>query len=109
MKTLIVLFRLKPGANRGDYEAWARATDLPVVRNLSSVENFDLYRTEGLFGSAGKPPFEYVEVIGIRNADRFTEEVGSATMRKVAAEFSAFADAPVFMLASEIGGGASHG
>lgn len=99
MKALIVLFRLKPGADRTAYETWARQTDLPIVRNLSSVASFDLYRIQGLFGSGEAAPYEYVEVIRIADLDRFGGEVGSATMQKVAGEFRAFADNPLFMLA----------
>jgi hypothetical protein len=99
MKALIVLFRLKPGADRAAYENWARQTDLPVVRNLSSVRSFDLYRTLNLFGSGEPAPYEYVEVIRIADLDRFGSEVASATMQKVAGEFRGFADNPLFMLA----------
>lgn len=99
MKALIVLFRLKPGADRAAYENWARQTDLPIVRNLSSVASFDLYRTRGLFGSGEPAPYEYVEVIRIADLDRFGGEVGSETMQKVAGEFRGFADNPLFMLA----------
>jgi hypothetical protein len=109
MKSLVVLFRLKPGAGREAYEAWARDTDLPVVRGLPSVATFDLYRTEGLLGGAGPAPFDYVEVIGIRDAERFGQDVATATMRKVAAEFRTFAEDPVFMLAADVGQESGHG
>ena len=107
MKALIVLFKLKPGADRAAYETWARQTDLPVVRNLSSVASFDLYRTLGVFGSEDPAPYEYVEVIHIADLDRFGSEVASATMQKVAGEFRAFADSPLFMLADLASGDAA--
>ena len=98
MQTLIVLFNLKPGADVAEYEAWARSTDLPVVRGLSSVQSFTLYRTLGLFGSGEKAPYEYVEVIEIRDPKGFGPDVSTPTMQRVAAEFRQFADNPVFML-----------
>ncbi|MCC5795456.1 MAG: hypothetical protein JJT85_12105 [Chromatiales bacterium] len=103
MKALIVLFNLKPGASRSTYEAWAHATDLPVVRALPSVQSFDLYRTVGLFGSSEPAPYEYVEVIRIGDLDQFGKDVSSETMRKVASEFQGFADKPLFMLADIAG------
>jgi len=99
MKALIVLFRLKAGAEPGTYEAWARDTDLPVVRALPSVRSFDLYRIAGLFGSGDPAPYDYVEVIRIGDLERFGSDVASATMQQVASEFRSFADQPLFMLA----------
>lgn len=104
MQTLIVLFRLKPGASVADYEAWARSTDLPVVRALPSVASFELFRVQGLFGTGGRAPYDYVEAIQIRDPAGFGPDVGTPTMRKVAAEFRQFADDPVFMLTEAIGG-----
>ncbi|MBL8199694.1 MAG: hypothetical protein JNK40_01870 [Chromatiales bacterium] len=105
MQTLIVLFRLKAGTDATAYEAWARATDLPVVRQLPSVDGFDLFRTAGLFGSGGKAPYDYVEMIGIRDIAGFRGDVATETMRRVAAEFRQFADNPVFMLTDRISQG----
>ena len=34
MDTLVVLFKLRPEADVAAYEAWAKSTDLPVVRQL---------------------------------------------------------------------------
>lgn len=104
MSMLIVMFRLRPGTDRAAYEAWARNTDLPVVRGLDSVAGFDLHRIHGLFGSEDRAPYEYVEVIEIGDEQRFGDELATATMQRVAAEFRAFADAPVFMRASRISG-----
>ena len=100
MNTLIVLFNLKKDADSGVYESWAKATDLPVVRGLSSVDSFEVYRSQGLFGG-GAAPYEYVEMIDINDVDQFGTEVGSATMAKVAGEFQGFADNPVFILTSK--------
>jgi hypothetical protein len=97
MNTLIVLFNLKPDADSSAYEVWAKTTDLPVVRGLSSVASFEVYRSQGLFGG-GDAPYEYVEVIEITDTEKFGAEVGTDTMAKVASEFQGFADNPVFML-----------
>ena len=98
MSTLIVLFNLKNEAKTEDYEAWAQSTDLPVVRGLSSVDSFEVYRSQGLFGSDAAAPYQYVEVIEINDLDTFGGEVSSETMQRVASEFQGFADNPVFML-----------
>lgn len=102
MTTLIVLFNLKADADRDAYERWAESTDLPTVRGLSSCDGFDLYKVTGLLGADGKAPYEYVEMISVNDMLRFGEEVAGETMQRVAAEFQAFADAPVFMLTDRI-------
>lgn len=101
-QTLIVLFRLKPGTDRSRYEAWARTTDLPIVRALPSVGSFEIFRTTGLLGSDAAPPYDYVEIIEIGDMPRFGSDVASDTMRRVAGEFREFAADPVFMLTDRI-------
>ena len=98
MSTLIVLFNLKAGSDAQSYEEWAKATDLPIVRQLKSVDRFDVFRTQGLFGTDAPAPYQYVEIIDISDLDGFGQEVASDTMRRVAGEFQAIADNPVFML-----------
>ncbi|MEE4184394.1 MAG: REDY-like protein HapK [Gammaproteobacteria bacterium] len=102
MAKLIVLFNLKPAADAAEYESWARTTDLPIVRNLSSVNSFDVFKVEGLFGNAAPAPYQYVEVIDIADLDVFGTEVATDVMRRVAGEFREFADNPVFMLSNEL-------
>lgn len=98
MSTLIVLFNLKNHDETEAYEAWAKATDLPVVRGLKSVDSFEVYRSQGLLGSDAAAPYQYVEVIEIADLETFGNEVATDTMTRVASEFQAFADNPVFML-----------
>jgi len=98
MNTLIVLFNLKNEADREAYEAWAKSTDLPIVRELASVDSFEVYRTAGIFGSDAPAPYQYVEMIDVNDMDQFGADVSTETMAKVAGEFQTFADNPVFML-----------
>lgn len=94
---IIVLFNLKKGVDAADYEEWARRTDIPGVRGLASVKNFQVYRATGLFGAEGRPPYEYVEVIDITGIDPFVADVSSEKVQQVAAEFQRFADNPLFL------------
>ena len=48
MTPIIVLFNLKAGVTPESYEAWAKSTDLPIVRGLKSIGSFDVYKTKGL-------------------------------------------------------------
>ncbi len=99
--TLIVLFNLKPGVTVERYEAWARATDLPIVRGLKSIGSFDVYKASGLLSGAPSP-YAYVEVIRVDDMATFRAEVGTDTMKKVAAEFRELADNPQFLVTSAL-------
>jgi hypothetical protein len=103
MSHVIVLFNLKPGTDAAAYEAWAKATDLPVVRGLASIAGFDLFKASGRLMSDEAPPYAYVELIEIRDMEAFGQDVGSPLMQRVAAEFQQFADNPIFVLTDKIG------
>jgi len=105
MKRLIVMFNLHADADPTAYEQWAQGTDLPIVRDLPSVDSFTLHRVSGLFGSDEPAPYQYVEIIDINALDTFLEDVSTDTMAKVADEFRGFADSPVFMLTDAVGDG----
>ena len=108
MSKLVVLFNLKADADRATYENWAQTTDLPIVRNLPSVDSFEVQVVSGLFGSDAPAPYEYVEIIDINSLEQFGADVSTETMAKVAGEFQGFADNPTFMLTSNLeDGGAS--
>ena len=67
MTTIIVLFNLKKNVTQMDYENWAQSTDLPIVRDLSSVENYQIFKSSGLLGSDSPSPIDYIEMITIIN------------------------------------------
>ncbi|PZR36933.1 hypothetical protein [Caulobacter segnis] len=98
---IIALFNLKPGVSVADYEAWAKAKDLPTVNGLGSVANFEVFRSAGLLMGEGKPPYEYVEIIDVADMDKFGADVSTPGMQAIAAEFGAFADA-VFIMTEKL-------
>lgn len=97
MSTIVVLFNLKEGADISAYEAWAVNTDLKTVRNLNSIDRFEVFKTTGVLGKDTAAPYEYIEILEVNDMDTFGKEVGTDTMRKVAGEFQAFADNPIFI------------
>lgn len=99
---ILVLFNLKPGLKAADYEVWAKTRDMPNVRALMSIKDFRVFGVTGLFGSEGKAPYDYVEVIDIIEMDEFLKDIGTAAMQAVAAEFHDWADAPVFLMTNEL-------
>lgn len=95
---IIVLFNLKPGVDVEAYEKWARSTDIPGVRALKSVSDFQVYRATGLLGSDDEPPYSHIEVIDVADMQAFGVDVASEAVQKVAAQFQQFADNPRFVL-----------
>ncbi|MEO7775223.1 MAG: REDY-like protein HapK [Steroidobacteraceae bacterium] len=95
---IIVLFNLKSGADAAAYETWARTTDIPGVRALGSISDFQVYRATGLLGGDAQPPYSYIEVIDVADMAAFGNDVASAAVQKVAVQFQQFADNPQFVL-----------
>jgi hypothetical protein len=103
MPHVVVLFNLKQGVEASAYEAWAQATDLPIVRALPSIGAFEVFRTVSLLGSENRPPYQYVELIRVDDMAQFGADVASETMQRVAGEFRAYADDPLFILCDKFG------
>ncbi len=97
MTRIIVLFSLKPGVDAAAYEEWAKRVDLPTVNGLRSIRNFEVFKSGSVLGSAAPPPYQYIEIVDVDDMAAFGEDVATSTMRRVAAEFAAFADATFIM------------
>lgn len=102
MQTVVVLFNLKPGTSREEYEAWARESDLPVVNALPSMERFEVLKASGLLIGEGQPPYEYVEIMRIPDMEAFARDLADPAVQAGAARFQQYADNPVFILASAL-------
>jgi len=100
--TLLALFNLKDGVSEADYIAWAKRVDIPTVNGLRSIDNFQVYEVNNIFGSEDTPPYQYYELISVNNMDDFLEDVGTKTMQDVAAEFKSFTDDVFFLVSNEI-------
>lgn len=98
---IIVLFNLKPGRDAGDYEAWARSTDLPTVNALGSIQSFEVFKATGLLGSTEAPPFRYIEIVDVKDMEAFGQDIATETMKKIAAEFQDWAE-PMFITTERI-------
>lgn len=107
MTRIFVLFNLKDGVAEADYEAWAKATDIPNVRALKSIGGFEVFKASGILGTDDPSPYAYIEVIDVADMEQFGPDVSSEAMQKVAAEFQEIADNPTFIMTSNLEGGAA--
>lgn len=96
--TIIVLFNLKPDVAVADYEAWARDIDIPGVRAVPSVNDYQVRKVTGLFGSDDPAPYSYVERIEITGMDPFLADIADERVQAIVAQFRDHADDPVFLL-----------
>jgi hypothetical protein len=100
--TLIVLFNLKDEIAKDNYEVWAKTVDVPIVKKLSCIDDFKVFKTSGILGSDAIPPYQYVEVLEVNDMEQLGKEVASDIMKQISAQFQLFADNPIFILSSQI-------
>ena len=102
MAALVVLFNLKDPSSKDAYEKWAQTTDVPTVKGLKSVDDFKVYKLQSMMGSDDPAPYQYCEVIDINDMEGLGAELGTERMQKVAGEFQAFAENPLFIISEQI-------
>lgn len=100
---LFILYTLKEGVTPEAFETWVRTTDQPAMRSLARVQDFRTYRAERLLMGEGKPGIGYIEAFAIPDLDGFVaEDMGGATVQTVMGDFMGLADAPQFIVVSEV-------
>lgn len=103
MANLMLLYKLKPGVTRDQFETWVRDTDYPAMRGLRRVASYVNHRTERRLVGEGSPSVDYVEVFDIPDLDGFVaEDMPGQTVRAITADFMGFADAPEFLVVGEV-------
>ena len=100
---LFILYTLKEGVTPEAFETWVRTTDQPAMRSLARVQDFRTYRAERLLMGEGKPGIAYIEAFAIPDLDGFVaEDMGGASVQTVMGDFMGLADAPQFIVVSEV-------
>ncbi len=94
---LVVLLKLKPGADPAAYERWAAESDAPTAKGLPSIAGWNLYAAQGLVGAEGAAPFDYIEVVQVSDTDQLAKDMAGEAIGQRSAELAQFAE-PVFVL-----------
>lgn len=103
MANVMLLYKLKPGVTRADFEAWVRTTDYPAMRGLKRVASFVNHRAERLLLGEGAPSVDYVEVFDIPDLDGFVaEDMPGGVVQQVMGQFMGFADTPEFLVVKPV-------
>lgn len=100
---LILIYKLKDGVTPADFEAWVRSTDYPSMRGLKRVADFRTHRVERPLMGNDKPGVQYIETFAIPDLEGFIkEDMAGQTVQGVMGAFMGFAEAPQFLIVSEI-------
>ncbi len=100
---LFILCTLKEGVTPEAFETSVRTTDQPAMRSLARVQEFRTYRAERLLMGEGTPGIAYIEAFAIPDLDGFVaEDMGGATVQTVMGGFMGLAEAPQFIVVSEV-------
>ncbi len=103
MAKLVLLYKLKDGVDRTEFETWVLATDYPTMRGLKRVASFANHRVRGLLIGGGAPSADYVEIFDIPDLDGFIrEDMGGAIVQGIMGQFMGFAAAPEFLIVDEV-------
>lgn len=94
---IIALFNLKPGVDPEAYESWAQSRDLPGIRSLASIGDFDIYRTTGLLFSGDPAPFDYIEVLDVVDMEGLDKDLASDAVEALTAELRDFTDNAIYI------------
>ncbi|NHK27957.1 REDY-like protein HapK [Parvularcula flava] len=103
MTRIIIMYKLKDGVSKDDFEAWVRETDYPTMRGLTRVSSFHTHRADSLLIGKGKPSVDYVEIFEINDMVGFaSEDLPGETVQEIMGQFMGFADEPEFIIAETV-------
>jgi hypothetical protein len=103
MSKLIILYSLKAGVTKSDFETWVREIDQPAMRGLARVKSFNTYAAQSLLMGEGEPSVDYVEIFDITDLAGFTsEDMPGETVQSIMGQFMGFADTPQFIICEDV-------
>lgn len=100
MANILILYKLKPGITRADFEHWLVTSSAPTLRGIKRLKDLSAYRVEKRVMDAGEASIDYVEMFDIPDIAGFvSEDIPGAALRKDMEEFRGFAQSPEYLLA----------
>jgi hypothetical protein len=100
--SLIMLSRLREGADRAEYEGWAAEVDRAAVLALPSIEEWRLHRVQRTLGEGAEPPCEYIEVALVNDVDELQRDLSSDAAARLTNELLRFCEPPTFLLTEQV-------
>jgi hypothetical protein len=101
MPVLLVLNKLKPGADREAYEKWSAEVDKPAALATESTDDWKLLRANSDLAGA-ELPFDYVEVASINDAEQLKSDLQSDAGADLLRQLSQFCEKPTLILFDQV-------
>ena len=103
MSKLFIVYKLKPGVTRDQFETWVRGADYPIMRGLARVSSFVTHRAVRQLFEDAAPSMTHIEEFDIPDLEGFMkEDFPSPAIQKILGEFMGFVDSPEFIVAEDV-------
>jgi hypothetical protein len=89
---ILILYKLKDGVTRQDFEHWLENSSAPALRGIKRIKSVQVYRAEKRVMSSGAPSVDYVELF----------DIPSPALRKDMEEFQGFAQSPEYLVTTAL-------
>jgi hypothetical protein len=103
MAHIFVLYRLKAGVSREDFESWLKTSNSTALRSIKRLKEFTVFRVEKRVMAQEQASVDYIDLFEIPDISGFiNEDLRGDISRKDMKEFGGFADKPEYLLATAV-------
>ena len=103
MAHIFVLYKLKAGVARDDFETWLKTSNSAALRSIKRLEKFTVFRVEKRVMAQEQASVNYIDLFEIPDISGFiNEDLSGEISRKNMEEFNGFADKPEYLLATAV-------
>jgi hypothetical protein len=103
MAHILVLYRLKAGVSREDFESWLKTNNSTALRSIKRLNEFTVFRVEKRVMAQEQASVDYIDLFEIPDMPGFlSEDLRGEVSLKNMEEFGGFADRPEYLLATAV-------
>jgi len=100
---IFVLYRLKAGVSRDDFESWLKTKNFTALRSIKRLDKFAVFRVEKRVIAQENASADYIDLYEISDISGFiNEDLRGEIALKDMEEFAGFADKPEYLLATPV-------
>jgi hypothetical protein len=103
MAHIFILYRLKAGVSREDFESWLKTRNFAALRSIKRLSKFAVFRIEKRVMTQEEASADYIDIFEIPDISGFiAEDLRGHISLKDMEEFSGFADKPEYLLSTPV-------
>jgi hypothetical protein len=103
MAHIFILYRLKAGVSREDFESWLKTANFEALRSIKRLDKFAVFRVEKRVMTQEEASVDYIDLYEIPDIAGFiNEDLRGDVSLKDMEEFRGFADKPEYLLANPV-------